>query len=179
MPFLAAAIVLVGALAVVNLLFSFGVIRRLREHTELLSRRGGPSPAVMTGSGGVVGEFAAVTVDDEPISNDQLAGTTLVGFFSPTCASCAERVPQFIEYAQTQVDRRGQVLAVVAADDEDSGAPLVTQLTNVARVVREADHGPVQAAFAVQGFPAVGLVVDGVVRASGFAMSDLTAAAAV
>ena len=182
MPFLVAAVVLVAALAVVNLLLSFGVIRRLREHTELLARHGHGAhagAAVMTESGGAVGRFLAVTVDDEPVSSDQLAGTTLVGFFTPSCKPCAERVPQFVEYASSHAGGRGHVLAVVAADEgEQAAAPLVAQLASVARVVREAEHGPVQDAFAVRGFPALGLIVDGVVRASGFAMSDLTAAAA-
>jgi hypothetical protein len=38
MAFLAAELVIVGVLCVLNLLLTFGVIRRLREHEELISR---------------------------------------------------------------------------------------------------------------------------------------------
>ena len=43
--FLTAAVVVVGVIAAVDLLLTLGVIRRLREHTELIGSGGGRSSA--------------------------------------------------------------------------------------------------------------------------------------
>jgi thiol-disulfide isomerase/thioredoxin len=184
MAFVVAALVLVGLLGVVNLIFSFGVIRRLREHTGALDRlshggAGGGERPVMTVPGAVVEDFAASTVDGEPVARDLLAGTTLVGFLTPSCQPCQERLPLFVERAKEF--ERAQVLAVVVAPDSDEDAPaVVEQLVGVARVVREPNSGPLATAFGVQGFPAFGLVgPDGAVVASGFELSGLNVPAPV
>ena len=41
MPILIAAVVVVGGLCLLDLLLTFGVIRRLREHTSMLTGAGG------------------------------------------------------------------------------------------------------------------------------------------
>lgn len=177
MPFVVAALVLVGALAALNLIFTFGVIRRLREHEAALGRRGPghDDHPVMLAPGATVGDFAASTVDGEPVSRELLAGTTLVGFVSPSCPACHERLPQFVELARTHAGGRGQVLAVVVAPDGDEGAAtIVAQLDAVARVVREPDRGPLVTAFGVEGYPAFALVgPHGDVVASGFEPAEL------
>jgi len=53
--FLTALMVVVGGVAVLNLLLTIGVIRRLREHTERLSTLSGPAKAVMLGPGAAGG----------------------------------------------------------------------------------------------------------------------------
>jgi len=184
MAFLAAAVTVVGALGVVNLIFSLGVIRRLREHTEILDRLaaggGAQGDSVMLPPGETVGDFVATTVDGEQLSREELADTTLVGFFSPDCEPCKERLPQFVDYAEHHQGGRRQVLAVVVADDEDGAGPVVAELASVARVVREVGAGPVPRAFGVHGFPAFALVESGgVVRASGYELSALAGPAAV
>src|SRR6266508_4237143 len=74
--FLAAAVTVVGALGVVNLIFSLGVIRRLREHTEILDRLaaggGAQGDSVMLPPGETVGDFVATTVDGEQLSREEL-----------------------------------------------------------------------------------------------------------
>jgi len=175
MAIVVAALVLVGLLGIVNLIFSFGVIRRLREHTATLDRlshgsAGGTEQPVMNAAGTTVGEFAASTVDGEPVSRDRLSDPTMVGFFSPSCAPCRERMPQF-----------DQVLAVVVAQEDDTNAAgVVAELNGVARVVREPDSGPISTAFGVHGFPALGLVgPQGELLASGFELSALPVPATV
>ena len=184
MAIVVAALVLVGLLGIVNLIFSFGVIRRLREHTATLDRlshgsAGGTEQPVMNAAGTTVGEFAASTVDGEPVSRDRLSDPTMVGFFSPSCAPCRERMPQFVERAH-QYDR-DQVLAVVVAQEDDTNAAgVVAELNGVARVVREPDSGPISTAFGVHGFPALGLVgPQGELLASGFELSALPVPATV
>jgi protein-disulfide isomerase len=167
MAYLAAATALVGLLATVNLLLTVGVVRRLREHTaELAGLRSG---AVVGGGdiiappGSPVGELAASDVDGHPVTLATVGDRPLVGFFSPHCEPCRERLPEFVAHA---AQRPGGVLAVVVAGSPGEAAEAVDQLRPVATVVVEPDQGPVQKAFGVTGFPAFALVEDGVVAAS-------------
>jgi hypothetical protein len=167
--FLIALVVLVSTVAVLNLLLTVGVIRRLRQHTEQLADLPamGPPQDIMIGAGERVGEFAATTTDGEPVSRELLSGQTLVGVLSPDCSACRERLPEFIAHAQVYPGGRGQVLAVVAGEPEQV-QPYRDQLAPVARVVIEPPmDGPISTALKVQGFPtfavldATGTVVDG------------------
>src|SRR3954454_10920565 len=132
---LAAALVVVGAVALTNLLLTFGVIRRLREHTEQLADRpaGGPREQ-MIGKGEAPGEFVAMTTAAEPVSNGSLSGGQLVGFFMPDCAPCKERAPRSLPAARAEEGGRDRVLAVVAADP-NKAADLVQLFEPVAKVV--------------------------------------------
>ncbi len=184
MALLVAAVTVVGALGVVNLIFSLGVIRRLREHTEILDRLaaggGAQGESVMLRPGETVGDFVATTMDGERVSRGALVGSTLVGFFSPDCAPCEERLPEFVDHAEHHPGGRRQVLAVIVAQDEDTAGPVVAELASVARVVRDVGAGPVPRAFGVHGFPAFALVEPGgMVRASGYELSALAEPAAV
>lgn len=157
MPFLIAFVAVVGALCVVNLILTVGVVRRLREHSEALSslRRG---PAVMASAGSVVGPFAAVTTDGETVSDGTLSETpTLVGVFSPGCPSCAERMPTFVETARNRPDGRSGVIAVLVGAEEDVAAERAV-LEPVARVVIERFGEALTGALAVSGFPAFALL---------------------
>lgn len=171
---LVAAVIVVGLLGVVNLVFSFGVIRRLREHTEILNRLHSGPVRVMVRAGGRVGEFSAVAVDGTAVSQPSLGADTLVGFLSTTCPACVERLPEFIRFARNHT---GPVLGVVVGNG-DEAATLVQALDGVATVVQEPNGGPMAVAFEVTAFPAFGLLdAGGVVRASGLAPSALTATA--
>jgi hypothetical protein len=167
----------VALLAVVNLVFTLAVVRRLREHTELISKLGTPGPMrgdTMLPAGQSVGGYAATTVDGATVSADDREGRELVGFFSLGCQPCAERLPEFVASAGDHPGGRHRVLAVVAGrDDEGDARSYVDKLTPVARVVREDMGGPLQKAFAVQGYPAIGLIDEsGVVVVSGTTMPD-------
>jgi thiol-disulfide isomerase/thioredoxin len=180
MEYVIASVVLVGILCGVNLLLTFGVVRRLKEHAELLA--GTPrvvdhDPSVPVGS--VVGEFSIATADGEVIARDSLDGGTVVGFFSPGCGPCEELLPRFVEYAVSEGGRR-RVVAVLAASDAEAGE-MVSQLAPVARVVVEgAFGGPVSTAFGVRGYPALCVVAgDGTVVAGGSTMDALPVTAQV
>jgi hypothetical protein len=175
-PYLVAAVVLVGLLCLLDLLLTVGVIQRLRQHTELLNKlQAGPAmamPDVMLPAGSEVGEFAATTTDGTPVSRELLAGRTFVGFFTPGCQPCKEKLPTFLEAAPAFSGGREQVLAVVVAGPEE-GAETTAQLNPVARVVLEPPDGPVAKAFGTTGFPAFGLVDGRQVIASGFELDEL------
>jgi AhpC/TSA family len=166
-PYLVGAVVIVGVLALLNLLLTFGVIRRLREHTERLSRPAAGLPDLMVGVGESPGSFTARTTEGEQVSLEALAGgEQLVGFFSPSCQPCKEVAPAFV--ARAAAGGQTRALAVVVGGPEEVG-DLVTWFAPVARVVVEADvNGAVASAFRVNGFPALCLLdADGVVTASG------------
>src|SRR4051794_33743615 len=160
MVFLVTAVVLVGVLGLLNLLLTSGVIRRLREHTELLSKRGdGGGPDLMSRPGTTVGPFAATTVDGETVSRDALLDDTLVGFFTPNCKPCIEQLPRFVAAARALPHGYRQALAVVVGTAEQA-TEYASQLRSVAQVVVEDGQGDVTGAFAVRGYPAV-CTVDG------------------
>jgi hypothetical protein len=162
-------LVTVGVVAALNLLLSFGVIRRLREHTELLAEgavgRGGFT--TMLAAGETVAPFTATTVDGRSVSREVIDRATLFAAFSVGCDACGEKLPGFLELAAAQLGGPERVLVVVVASDDEAAAPFVSELSPLATVVREGHQGPVAAAFGVSGFPAFAVVdPGGVVRAS-------------
>lgn len=188
MPVLVAAVVVVGLLGLANLLFTFGVVRRLREHTELLSERSGGSggevvrrlPAgheVALVAGSEVPAYTTTTVDGEEVSSDGPAAPTLVGVFAPGCSACTEQLSSFLAFARKQPGGRDRVLAVVSGDPDDQ-PPYVDQLRSVARLVVGQPGGSVTDALQVRGYPAFAVIEDGVVRSSGFQVAALELSAA-
>jgi thiol-disulfide isomerase/thioredoxin len=176
MLYLTSAVVLVGTLCALDLILTLGVIKRLREHTELLTRQAGGAPSIEMGE--AVGRFATTTVDGETLTPELVADDTVVAFFSTTCAPCRAKLPRFAEAVRERPGGRERVLAVVAGDDADS---FVSQLNPVARVVTEGTDGAVGSAFKVQVYPLLlvaGREGDGelVVTAVGIDVDDLAAA---
>ncbi|MDL4776145.1 MULTISPECIES: peroxiredoxin family protein [Thermomonosporaceae] len=162
MPYLVAAVVLLGVLCLLNLLLTLGVLRRLREQAG-----SGHASLFALGPGSTIGDFTALTTDDEPVSRDTLMG--VVAFFSAACDSCHELLPRFVEHARGQ--GRENVLAIVGGDDPET----VRALTPVARVVQaEFDGGPVARAFQNTLTPALYLVGEGgLVAATGHRVEDM------
>ncbi|GAA3709227.1 TlpA family protein [Nonomuraea antimicrobica] len=151
MPYLVAAVVLLGVLCLLNLLLTIGILRRMRTQADQAGWH--PGPVFALGPGSAVGEFAVVTTTGEPVSHDSLTG--LVGFFSAGCEACHDLLPRFVEHVRES--GRKDVLAVVGGDD----AELVQALTPVARVVVAGlDGGPVARALQNTWTPALYLVGD-------------------
>jgi thiol-disulfide isomerase/thioredoxin len=173
MPYLLAAVVLLGAITGLNLLLTLGVIRRLRTHTAMLAGGGPAAELDLLPTGERIGGFEATAVDGEPAGRDALTGDTLVGFLKPACGPCEERMPEFLRLAEAMPGGRRRVLAVVAGTAEEA-APLLAQLSPVARVVVELVDGPVTRAFGVHGYPTY-YVVDGAgtVRSGGYQPDQL------
>jgi len=159
---LIAAIIVLSLLCLGHLTLTLGLMRRLNEHTAVLDRIAGEPPEVMRPAGEVVDDFAATAFDGTPVALELLAAPTIVGFFSPGCGPCKERLPEFI--ARVGHAPAGRALAVVvsAKGDTDSETEMmVSRLSEVALVVVEPTDGPVAKAFGVRGFPAFGLIGDG------------------
>jgi hypothetical protein len=178
MAVLVTAVVVVAVLAILNLVFTFGVVRRLREHTTILDQLGEGSRAgrTMLGPGRSVAAYAVAAVDGTAVSSDGHEGPMLVGFFSLGCRPCTEKRPVFAERAREYPGGRERVLAVVVGDDGDGEvAPYLHELTPVATVVRQTPTGDLPIAFGVDAYPAFALVdSSGVVLASGSAIPELS-----
>ena len=160
MPFVIAAVVIVGVLCVVDLLLTYGVIRRLREHTGRLAALGTEGFAsLMAVKGSTVREFSATDRTSTGVSRATFTEQTLVGFFTPGCGPCEALLPRFVGAAERWRELSRPVLAVVApARGEDT---YVERLAPVARVVVGEDASVVAAAFEVRAYPVVCLVGDG------------------
>lgn len=173
MPVLIAAVAITALLCLIDLLLTFGVIRRLREHTELLAESRGHDIAVIGLPAGQAAEpFTATTTDGAPVSGP--AGLHMVAFFSPRCSICPKRVPAFTDYLRANRLRRDEVLVVIGESAEP--VPYLDQLTAVAQVCTEPADGPLGKAFGVEGYPAFCLLdADGAVHATGFDPAELPA----
>jgi thiol-disulfide isomerase/thioredoxin len=177
MPVLIAAVAVVGFLCALDLLLTFGVIRRLREHTTMLTapRRQDVPRGLLPGE--LPAGFSAVTTDGGTVTGT--AGVRLVAFFAVWCSVCPERVPSFLEYVSVNRIARDSVLAVVADGDKEA-PPYLARLEDVARVSVEPSGGAVSAAFKLESFPTFILLdSDGAVQASGWNPAELPAPAAV
>ncbi|MDF2705780.1 MAG: redoxin protein [Nonomuraea muscovyensis] len=150
MPYLIVAVALVGALCLLNLLLTVGVIRRMRK--QAASAASLPHLEEGLAIGEKIPQFAATTTDGEPISDELIEGPSLIGFFSPSCQPCRELMPRFIDHARRTP---AAVLAVVVTDSAEEAVADVERLAEVARVVVEAPHAAIQSAFQVAGYPTV------------------------
>jgi hypothetical protein len=159
-----ATVIALSLLCLGNLILTVGVVRRLREHTAILDTLAGEPPEVMRPAGAVVDDFAATAGDGTPVARDLLTGQTLVGFFTPGCGPCQEKLPEFL--ARAGKAPGGRSLAVVV--DANGGGAMAERLADVALVVVERSGGPVATAFGVRAFPAFALVgPEGRIEASG------------
>lgn len=155
MPILSAAVAVVGALCLLDLLLMFGVIRRLREHSGLLARvsgQGDPMPPVTGLAGGdSPAVFSATTTTGALVT--ETSPLRIAAFFSSSCPACPDKVPGFTGKLTSYGISRDAVLAVV---QHDSGPlpPFLDQLAEVCQVHVESNGGPVGEAFQVRGYPA-------------------------
>ena len=177
MPVLTGAVVIVGALCLIDLLLTFGVIRRLREHTEMLAlTRTAGDLVIGLAAGKVPDGFTATDNEGEAVRGP--SGLGVVAFFSTACPACPAKVPVFIDYVRKHPAGRDGVLAVVVGQAPES-APYLADLMSVARVCTESSGGAIGRAFAVQAFPAFFLLdAGGTVRGSGYDPVALPARAA-
>jgi hypothetical protein len=159
MAFVVAGLIVVFLLCAVDLVLTVGVIRRLREHTGVLSRfssRDGAPDTLPVGA--TVAPFTALTIEGQPVSREMLETPALVGLLSATCESCHAQLPRFLERAAGMPGRDHVLAVVVGAGDDPDG--VVPRLSTVARVVMEEPEGRIAAAFGASMFPVAYLIED-------------------
>ncbi|MET9343729.1 hypothetical protein [Nonomuraea sp. NPDC003804] len=161
MPFLVAAVVLVGVLCLFNLLLTLGVLRRLREHTAELEQLAGRSMLMAYDPGVLVGRTLP----------EVAAGARLVGFFDVGCSTCHERAPQFAEAAGKQ-----PALAVISGDGAKVD-DLLAVLGGAASVITGADADRIGHALGIEAFPTFLRAEEGTIVAAHTELAELTAMA--
>jgi hypothetical protein len=177
MAILSAAVALVAALCVLDLLLTFGVIRRLRQHAESFGGVSAQAPAVFgLAPGERVAAFSAVALDGAAIS--AASELRVAGFFAAGCSACPAQVGPFTEYLASHEVGEDYGLAVVVAPRDEPPAYL-DRLRRAGRVCVVDADSELLAAFKVGGFPAF-CVLDGagVVVATGYDPAMLPAPAA-
>lgn len=165
MPIVVAALVVLTTLTLLNLLLTFGVVRKLREHTQELAAA---RPPVTLTVGAQVPDFTAPTVGGDVVSTATLqASGGLVAFLAPDCSGCQEQLPSVRSALAEALDTPMAVLIVLtrlrpAPDRADhERADLIASLGVLdtrAAVVDEPLDEPLQSAFQVAAFPAFYLV---------------------
>ena len=177
---LTAIVVVVGVVAVADLLLSFAVIRRV---AQLESR-----PKGITGGGGTpaagfqVGDFSVETIAGDRFSRADLDdGDALVAFLMSGCQPCkataaelrqmpsAPPVPLYVLIVDTELAR--------SDGSGDDVFAIAEGMPEGARVAILPAGDPVIEAFGLDGFPTVVAVRDGVVRGAELRASALLDAA--
>ncbi|MEV5411980.1 TlpA disulfide reductase family protein [Thermopolyspora sp. NPDC052614] len=161
MTIVAALAVTATVLVGFNLVLTYGLIRRLRVHSQLLSSLSAPDTALPVGA--KVGPFTAVTTTGRTLSSDDLPERVLIGFFSPSCPPCLTELPRFVDH----VRRTGTPALAVVLGEEQEIQEMAETLEPVAWVAVEPHGGPISTAFRVTGTPTVLLIEDGTVAETG------------
>lgn len=184
MPYIIAAVVLVGVVAIAALLLVIALARRIRE----LSGAGnlGASQAASAYElppGSKPADFRADSISGTTVTLDGLSGgRALVGFFLGGCVPCDRQLPAFADLAKTIPGGPSQVVAVVSGRPEKA-VELTARLDGIASVVREnpgAGEGSLSHAFSVSSWPSYYLIDPaGTVESSAGSMSMLAVPVAV
>ncbi|MGK5443892.1 TlpA family protein disulfide reductase [Micromonospora sp. URMC 105] len=173
MALLTVAVVLVAALGLLNLVLLLGVVRRLREHTDLLNDRQSAPPEVMLEVGSIPGDFVSTTVDGRVFTRADIPPMTLVAFLSPSCDHCEEQIPALLDRAAGMPGGAEHVWVVVVGKGEAT-QPYADRFAAVATVFVEPGTGALPLAFGVKGFPAFGLLDQrGIVASTAFGIARL------
>jgi hypothetical protein len=164
---LASAVALVGVLCLLNLLLMLGVIRRLREHGEMISRVGMTEmPVIGLTPGERVAAFSAVTTGGQSLTSE--SGLRVAAFFSSSCSICPERAAPFADYLSGHRVLRDSVLTVVVGSASEP-PPYLDRLADSTQICVVPDDAGVIKAFKVKGFPAFFLLdAAGTVLATGY-----------
>lgn len=181
MAILTAAVTVLTALTLFNLVLSMALVRRLR-HVENAGRRG-PLPAVpdleQLPAGRVIPEFTATSVTGAEVSSRELIGDRAVyAFFDTDCGICKKQLRPLVEFAEDAGLAPGQVIAFVGHENPDADVHAYTSvLENRATIVMQSLDDEVGRAFSPGGVPAVVLAdADGTVVRSGVEVEDLATA---
>jgi thiol-disulfide isomerase/thioredoxin len=164
--------VLVGLLCAVDLLLTFAVLRRLREHSGKLARLPDYDDRLVGVDqdrllGLKLPEFSTETVQGTVVSRESVTGSLeLLGFFRPGCSPCNEQAPRFLDEARALGE--GKALALVDGSGSDTD-DLVQMFNGVVDVVLDPASGEVRRELNIGAFPtflrldAGGAIVDAAV----------------
>ncbi|WP_020391121.1 TlpA family protein disulfide reductase [Kribbella catacumbae] len=155
MPYVVAGLILVGVMCLLDLLLTFGVVRRLREHTERLDGLPTFASADSASQSGLkdspLPEFSATARDGATVTTEMLRGRPhLIGFFSAGCSACHDRLPEFVALANQAESHAA--LAVVSGTGTDA-TRLIENLGNRPIIVAGPDAAAVVDKLGINLFP--------------------------
>jgi hypothetical protein len=159
MPYLSAGLAIVGAVALLNLILTTAIIRRMRTYEK---GRGGGTHFGGIPSGAPMPRFAGRTAAGDELSDGSLRGApALIAFFSTDCTSCLERAPEFASHARSGALGDGRAVAVILEGAEPATA--LAAAVDPAIVVHEPidRSGPLSTAFQIESFPSFFVVDEG------------------
>lgn len=164
MPYVIAGLVLVGAVALLNLALLVVILRRWQELVAVRRRDDfaaqGPQP------GDELPEFTATAVSGRTLTRDDFrSGELLLGVFSHDCPACTDALPDFELRADRIRQAGGRVVALVIGA-EAGESDLTTRLAGPAdEVVPGPEAAPLFNALRVPAFPTVLSYRDAVITA--------------
>lgn len=153
---LTVAVVLVGALGLLNLLLSLAIVRRLRASEAA----GGPPPVSGLAQGISMPAFEATARDGSAVTAGVFADGGLLIFLRARCHWCWEKLPAMGAYIRTSGYAPDRVLFVVIEDGEVP-AEHWRQLEPLGAVVAEGVGGALSELFQIRATPAYGLIGPG------------------
>ncbi len=169
---LMAIAVVVGVVAVADLLLTFAVIRRLAA-LEARTRRlpaavGGASPE----PGHRVRDFGVQLISGDSFSQADLAeGPAIVMFVMPSCEPCKEAIA---DLRALPAPLPYPLYVLVAGTESDADlSELAGQLPAEARIGKIATIDATTDAFGIDGFPTALAIEDGIVRANELKVGSL------
>lgn len=176
MGILIAAVVLLTALALFNLVLTLALVRRLRQAEDSARDRvepSGPNLAEIP-AGSRIPEFTASTTTGATVSSETLLGDRAVyAFFDTGCGVCRTQLQPLVDSARAAGLAPGQVIAFVG-DSEGNAEAYTSVLEGHATVVLQELHEGLGKALSLAGVPAFVLAdADGVVLRSGVEAKDL------
>lgn len=167
-PVLTALVILLGVVALLNLVLILAVIRRLRTLEQTSGRRDTlPVPGTR------VGAFQARARDGTLITNETVAaGTRLVVFVSPECKACRDLTGELLGGRPTP---QQLLLFVVSEGNPDADEQLARDLGAVGPVAVVRQPEVADAFGGITAYPTLLRVESGVVRAAAHRLRDLPA----
>jgi hypothetical protein len=164
MSILAAAVVVLTVLVVVDLVLTTAVIRRLRTYESGGGSVGAPPETIDLAVGAEVPEFAGDGVDRAALHGRR----TLVGFFSTTCQPCTTEAAELVRREPGLTAAGITAVPVLMMNGGTDPNGLAAVLAGAGPVVAEPPGGAVATAFGAKATPSYVLVdPDGRVAAKG------------
>lgn len=160
------AVVLLAVVVALHVLFTYGLVARVR---ELQERSGPPRNQNLPQPGRVIPSFAVADTDGVLFTEADLDGPVQVGFFSVGCGPCRSLTDALLADPPA-----ARFVSVVDGDPTDPEATqrLVDKVSGLGRVAVVGTDDPVLSAFDVMAFPTLIYTHGGVVTASGIKLSD-------